>query len=91
MQAEDAARAYDRVAIAMGRPLNSLNFHHSKYSKDIPKLMKLGKDRVIAMCRRSSDGFAKNNQTGYHGIAATRSGKWQAQIRYRFEYQCLII
>ena len=81
MQAEDAAQAYDRVAIAMGKPLTQLNFHHSKYSKDIPKLMKLGKDRVIAMCRRSSDGFAKNSQTGCRGITATRSGKWQAQIR----------
>ena len=91
MQAEDAARAYDRVAIAMGRPLTQLNFHHSKYSKDIPQLMKLGKDRVIAMCRQSSHGFAKNSQAAYHGITATRSGKWQAQIRYRIVYQCLII
>ena len=80
MQADDAAQAYDRVAIAMGKPLTQLNFHHSMYLKDIPKLVKLGKDRVIAMCRQSSDGFSKNSQTAYHGITA-RHAKWKAQIR----------
>ena len=52
MQAEDAAQAYDRVAIAMGRPLNSLNFHHSNYSDEMKTLQELGKSEVIALCRR---------------------------------------
>ena len=52
MQAEDAARAYDRVAIAMDKPLTQLNFHHSNYSHEMETLQELGKSEVIASYRR---------------------------------------
>ena len=52
MQAEDAAQAYDRVAIAMGKPLTQLNFHHSNYSDEMSKLQELGKSVVIASYRQ---------------------------------------
>ena len=61
MQAEDAARAYDRVAIAMGKPLTQLNFHHSNYSHEMTKLQELGKSVVIASYRRE-----KSNE--YRGV-----------------------
>ena len=52
MQAEDAAQAYDRVAIAMDKPLTQLNFHHSKYSHEMKTLQELGKSEVIASYKR---------------------------------------
>ena len=52
MQAEDAAQAYDRVAIAMGRPLTQLNFHHSNYSHEMKTLQELGKSEVIGSYKR---------------------------------------
>ena len=52
MQAEDAARAYDHVAIAMDKPLTELNFHHSNYSHEMETLQELGKSEVMASYRR---------------------------------------
>ena len=52
MQAEDAAQAYDRVAIAMDKPLTELNFHHSNYSDEMKTLQELGKSKVIASYKR---------------------------------------
>ena len=62
MQAEDAAQAYDRVAISMGKPLTQLNFHHSKYSDEMTKLQELGKSEVIASYRR------REKSSEYRGV-----------------------
>ena len=52
MQAEDAAQAYDRVAIAMDKPLTQLNFHHSNYSHEMYTLQVVGEGEIIASYRR---------------------------------------
>ena len=46
---EDAARAYDRVAIVIGKPLSQLNFHYSR--REIEKLQKLNKEEILASYR----------------------------------------
>ena len=63
MQAEDAAQAYDRVAIAMDKPLTQLNFHHSNYSDEMKTLQELGKSEVIASYRR------REKSTEYRGVS----------------------
>ena len=75
MQAEDAAQAYDRVAIAMDKPLTQLNFHHSNYSDEMKKLQELGKSEVIASYRRE-----KSNE--YRGVSLhTLSNRFMCYIR----------
>ena len=72
MQAEDAAQAYDRVAIAMDKPLTQLNFHHSNYSHEMKTLRELGKSEVIASCRR------QERSSEYRGVSLDKQ-------RNRFE------
>ena len=86
IQEEDAARAYDRVAIAMGRHHSELNFHHNQYSHELDMLKSLGKQEVIVMCRQCSSRLSarvrehKMGKSGYRGVNATPSGKWEAKI-----------
>ena len=75
MQAEDAAQAYDRVAIAMDKHLTQLNFHHSKYSHEMKTLQELGKSEVIASYRRERSGE-------YRGVSLhTLSNRFMCYIR----------
>ena len=39
----------------MGKPLSTLNFHHSHYSREMKKLEQLGKEAVIASYRKQGD------------------------------------
>ena len=76
MQAEDAARAHDRVAIAMGRPLTSLNFHHSNYSHEMKTLQELGKSEVITLCRR------QGRSSEYRGVSLhKRANRFECRIQ----------
>ena len=74
MQVEDAARAYDRVAIAMGKPLTELNFHHSNYSCEMTKLQELGKSEVIA-------SYKREKSSEYRGVSLHKQ---------RNHFQCYI-
>ena len=51
-QEEDAARAYDRVSIAMGKLFSNLNFDLSFYSDEVEKLKKLPYQDVIVTYRK---------------------------------------
>ena len=68
---EDAARAFDRRAIELGRPPN---FAHTKLGQpcseeDDDEVEDEGEDR-LAQCKQSK----------YRGVSWTRSGKWFARI-----------
>ena len=87
VQEEDAARAWDHVAIAIGRPDAHLNFDINTYADDLDKLKSLSKDEAIKMCLQSSRGGRKpTGQSGYHGVSKTPFGRWVAQIGYGFVY-----
>ena len=74
MQAEDAARAYDRVAIAMDKPLTELNFHHSNYSHEMKTLQELGKSEVIA-------SYKREKSSEYRGVSLDKqSNRFQCHI-----------
>ena len=76
MQAEDAARAHDRVAIAMDKPLTELNFDHSNYSHEMETLQELGKSEVIALCRR------QERSGEYRGVCLNKQrNHFQCRIR----------
>ena len=80
MQEEDAARAYDRVSIAMGKPYSynsNLNFHHSIYSNDLEKLTKLHYLDVIACYLACYDqrGALKKKSSKYRGVSRSRKSK----------------
>ena len=74
MQAEDAAQAYDRVAIAMGRPLTELNLHHSNYSDEMKTLQELGKSEVIG-------SYKREKSSEYRGVSKPKQ---------RNHFQCYI-
>ena len=75
MQAEDAAEAYDRVAIAMDKPLTELNFDHSNYSHEMETLQELGKSEVIASYRQE-----RSNE--YRGVCLFKpSNRFKCYIR----------
>ena len=75
MQAEDAAQAYDRVAIAMDKPLTELNFHHSNYSHEMTKLQELGKSVVIA-------SYRQEQSSEYRGVSLDKpSNRFKCHIR----------
>ena len=76
MQAEDAAQAYDRVAIAMDKPLTELNLHHSNYSDEMKTLQELGKSEVIGSYRR------QERSGEYRGVSLhTLSNRFMCYIR----------
>ena len=99
VQEEDAARAWDHVAIAIGRPDADLNFDINIYADDLDKLKSLSKDEAIAMCLQSSIGHDLCiGQSGYRGVTKTPLRRWVANIWYGFvyvytmkEYSCFCI
>ena len=75
MQAEDAAEAYDRVAIAMDKPLTQLNFHHSNYSDEMETLQELGKSEVIG-------SYRQEKSSEYRGVSLDKqSNHFKCYIR----------
>ena len=74
MQAEDAAQAYDRVAIAMDKSVTQLNFHHSNYSDEMTKLQELGKMEVIA-------SYKREQSSEYRGVSLDkRSNRFMCNV-----------
>ena len=89
VQEEDAARAWDHVAIAIGRPDAHLNFDINTYADELDKLKSLSINEAIAMCLKSSvshGGRKLRGQSGYRGVTKTLSGRWMAEIGYGFVY-----
>ena len=87
VQEEDAARAWDHVAIAIGRPDADLNFDIINYEDDLDKLKSLSKDEAIKMFLQSSIGHDRHiGQSGYRGVSKTPLGRCVANIWYGFVY-----
>ena len=56
VQAENAARAYDRVAISMGKSFSQLNFPESEYSHEIEMLKESDYEEIIESYRHKPSG-----------------------------------
>ena len=90
VQEEDAAKARDRVAIAMGlKPHTRLNFDIETYAHELEELKALNKDLAIELSRQSSGHCSNQSNSGFRGVYArpgrsknlTPVNRWEAKIR----------
>ncbi|QDZ21664.1 AP2-like ethylene-responsive transcription factor [Chloropicon primus] len=77
---EQAARAYDKAAIFLGKAEDSLNFPFSDYAKEAEAIRKMTKEKLLAQLRRGSNGFSRG-KTKFRGVSyRTHTGRWEARI-----------
>mmetsp|Transcript_2592 Transcript_2592/g.9547 ORF Transcript_2592/g.9547 Transcript_2592/m.9547 type:complete len:314 (-) Transcript_2592:61-1002(-) len=76
----EAARAYDRAAIYLGKPDSELNFSFADYASEAETLRKMTKGQLLAQLRRASTGFSWGS-TRFRGVSyRSRNGRFEARI-----------
>eukprot|EP00887_Chlorella_sp_A99_P002832 scaffold6.g2832.t1 len=76
----EAARAYDKAALAFLGPSAPTNFPASQYAEDLEWFAGRPRDEIVACIRRSSVGFARGSSQ-YRGVSRNHApGKWEARI-----------
>jgi hypothetical protein len=77
---EEAARAYDRCAIHMGKDPSRLNFPFEDYAEEAEELRELERQQLLSRLRRQSIGFTRG-RTNHRGVSwRPHSGRWEARI-----------
>ncbi|KAG1678890.1 hypothetical protein FOA52_003558 [Chlamydomonas sp. UWO 241] len=78
---EDAAgRAYDRASIVYYGQETKTNFAIANYSEELPLLITMAREDVIAFVRRGSNGFSRG-ASKYRGVTRHHShGRWEARV-----------
>ena len=77
---EEAARAYDRCAIHMGKDTSRLNFPFEDYADEAEELRGLERQELLSRLRRKSIGFTRG-RTNLRGVSwRPHSGRWEARI-----------
>ena len=85
VQAENAARAYDRVAISMGKSFSQLNFPESEYSHEIEMLKESDYEEIIESYRHKPSGefrgvFLHKGTNRYHSKIGDSDKKEKVHI-----------
>ncbi|KAL6746414.1 hypothetical protein V8C86DRAFT_1775483, partial [Haematococcus lacustris] len=77
---EEAARTYDRAALAFWGDSAQLNFNIEDYAAERETLFTLSREECVTLLRRGSSGFARG-ASAYRGVTKHhQQGKWEARI-----------
>ena len=77
---EQAARAYDKAAIFLGKDDSFLNFPPSDYASEADLIRNMTKEKLLATLRRESNGFSRG-KTKFRGVSyRSHTGRWEARI-----------
>ncbi|KAK9849665.1 hypothetical protein WJX84_010185, partial [Apatococcus fuscideae] len=79
---DEAARAYDKATICLGRPDDMLNFKLEDYTSEMHKLQTTNFDRLSKELVSSARAMRKSSMScTYKGVTKRAQMRWQAQIQ----------